>query len=151
MHFQKAIRNWSEWPDISCENTWSCGNLFWKRKKKVQKLTGRWHCIHHKMLIKRSDTAYYICDKKVGYMQYLFCVWEGSHVSIIEESGSVCAYEVFFYKIGDSVSIELKKFRIFKSLRSGFGPMTAYGLKKLIDKFEETDSFSFLLFPRFLA
>ncbi|GBM82610.1 hypothetical protein AVEN_255414-1 [Araneus ventricosus] len=46
-----------------------------------------------------------------------------------------------FYKNGDSAAIALKKFRTLKGLRSGSGPMTAFGLKKMIDKFEESDSF----------
>ncbi|GBL73767.1 hypothetical protein AVEN_230743-1 [Araneus ventricosus] len=37
--------------------------------------------------------------------------------------------------------IALKKFRTLKGLRSGSGPMTAFGLKKTIDKFEESDAF----------
>ncbi|GBN15379.1 hypothetical protein AVEN_4675-1 [Araneus ventricosus] len=46
-----------------------------------------------------------------------------------------------FYKNGDCAEIALKKFRILKSLRRGSGPMTAFGLKKMIDKFEESGSF----------
>ncbi|GBM30366.1 hypothetical protein AVEN_21481-1 [Araneus ventricosus] len=46
-----------------------------------------------------------------------------------------------FYKNGDCEAIALKKFRTFKGLRSGSGPTTAFGLKKTIDKFEESDSF----------
>ncbi|GBO36631.1 hypothetical protein AVEN_203384-1 [Araneus ventricosus] len=40
-----------------------------------------------------------------------------------------------FYKNGDCAAIALKKFRILKGLRSGSGPMAAFGLKKKIDKF----------------
>ncbi|GBM06737.1 hypothetical protein AVEN_62984-1 [Araneus ventricosus] len=47
----------------------------------------------------------------------------------------------FFYKNGDCAAIALNKFRILKGLRRGSGPMTAFGLKKLIDKFEESGSF----------
>ncbi|GBN87368.1 hypothetical protein AVEN_18871-1 [Araneus ventricosus] len=46
-----------------------------------------------------------------------------------------------FYKKGDCVAITMKKFRTLKGLRSGSGPMTAFGLKKTIDKFEESGSF----------
>ncbi|GBM51963.1 hypothetical protein AVEN_194258-1 [Araneus ventricosus] len=46
-----------------------------------------------------------------------------------------------FYKNGDCVAIALKKFRTLKGLRSGSGPMTAFGLKTMIDKFEESGSF----------
>ncbi|GBM40550.1 hypothetical protein AVEN_240301-1 [Araneus ventricosus] len=46
-----------------------------------------------------------------------------------------------FYKNGDCAAIALKKFRTFKGLRSGSGSMTAFGLKKMIDQFEESDSF----------
>ncbi|GBM05025.1 hypothetical protein AVEN_60221-1 [Araneus ventricosus] len=46
-----------------------------------------------------------------------------------------------FYKNGDCAAIALKKFRTLKGLRSGSGPTTAFGLKKIIDKFEETGSF----------
>ncbi|GBM06913.1 hypothetical protein AVEN_147851-1 [Araneus ventricosus] len=46
-----------------------------------------------------------------------------------------------FYKNGDCAAISLKKFRTLKGLRSGSGPMTAFGLKKMIDKFEESGSF----------
>ncbi|GBL97857.1 hypothetical protein AVEN_232001-1 [Araneus ventricosus] len=46
-----------------------------------------------------------------------------------------------FHKNGDCAAIALKKFRTLKGLRSGSGPMTAFGLKKMIDKFEESDSF----------
>ncbi|GBN46532.1 hypothetical protein AVEN_193052-1 [Araneus ventricosus] len=34
----------------------------------------------------------------------------------------------------------LKTFGTLKGLRSGSGPMTAFGLKKMIDKFEESGS-----------
>ncbi|GBL90009.1 hypothetical protein AVEN_178407-1 [Araneus ventricosus] len=46
-----------------------------------------------------------------------------------------------FYKNGDFAAIALKKSRTLKVLRSGSGPMTAFGLKKMIDKFEESGSF----------
>ncbi|GBL74467.1 hypothetical protein AVEN_235412-1 [Araneus ventricosus] len=46
-----------------------------------------------------------------------------------------------FYKNGDCAAIVLKKFRTLQGLRSGSGPMTAFGLKKRIDKFEESGSF----------
>ncbi|GBN36744.1 hypothetical protein AVEN_222292-1 [Araneus ventricosus] len=46
-----------------------------------------------------------------------------------------------FYKNGDCAAIALKKFRTLKGLRSGSGPMTALGLKKMIVKFEESGSF----------
>ncbi|GBM31025.1 hypothetical protein AVEN_108929-1 [Araneus ventricosus] len=46
-----------------------------------------------------------------------------------------------FYKNGDCAAIALKKFRTLKGLRSGSGPMTAFGLKKMTDKFEESGSF----------
>ncbi|GBO10116.1 hypothetical protein AVEN_151251-1 [Araneus ventricosus] len=45
------------------------------------------------------------------------------------------------YKNGDCAAIALKKFQTLKSLRRNSGPMTAFGLKKLIDKFEESGSF----------
>ncbi|GBO17312.1 hypothetical protein AVEN_2179-1 [Araneus ventricosus] len=45
------------------------------------------------------------------------------------------------YKEGDCVAIALKKFRTLKGLRSGSGPRTTFGLKKMIDKFEESGSF----------
>ncbi|GBM86589.1 hypothetical protein AVEN_165890-1 [Araneus ventricosus] len=47
----------------------------------------------------------------------------------------------FFYKNNDCAAIALKKFRTLKGLRSGSGSMTAFGLKKMIDKFEESGSF----------
>ncbi|GBN75153.1 hypothetical protein AVEN_260360-1 [Araneus ventricosus] len=47
----------------------------------------------------------------------------------------------FFYKKGDCAAIALKKIQRLKGLRSGSGPMTAFRLKKMIDKFEESDSF----------
>ncbi|GBM64573.1 hypothetical protein AVEN_231556-1 [Araneus ventricosus] len=43
-----------------------------------------------------------------------------------------------FCKNGDCAAIALKK---LKGLRSGCGPMTAFGLKKMIDQFEESGSF----------
>ncbi|GBN70247.1 hypothetical protein AVEN_199609-1 [Araneus ventricosus] len=46
-----------------------------------------------------------------------------------------------FYKKGECAAIAMKKFRTLKGLRSGSGPMTAFGLKKTIDKFEESGSF----------
>ncbi|GBM60012.1 hypothetical protein AVEN_147579-1 [Araneus ventricosus] len=46
-----------------------------------------------------------------------------------------------FYKNADCVTIAVKKFRTIKGLRSGSSPMTAFGLKKIIDKFEESGSF----------
>ncbi|GBO15596.1 hypothetical protein AVEN_176588-1 [Araneus ventricosus] len=46
-----------------------------------------------------------------------------------------------FYKNGDCAAIALKKFRTLKGLRSGPGPMTAFGLEKIIDNFEESGSF----------
>ncbi|GBM08491.1 hypothetical protein AVEN_136581-1 [Araneus ventricosus] len=47
------------------------------------------------------------------------------------------------YENGDffNAAIALKKFRALKGLRSGSGSMTAFGLKKMIDKFEESGSF----------
>ncbi|GBN78066.1 hypothetical protein AVEN_257070-1 [Araneus ventricosus] len=47
----------------------------------------------------------------------------------------------YFYKNGDCAAIALKKFRTLKGLRSGSGPMTTFGLKKMINKFEESGSF----------
>ncbi|GBM38564.1 hypothetical protein AVEN_71673-1 [Araneus ventricosus] len=49
-----------------------------------------------------------------------------------------------FYKNGDCAAITLKKFRALKSLRRGPGPMIAFGLKKMIDKFEESGSFDLI-------
>ncbi|GBM06449.1 hypothetical protein AVEN_58300-1 [Araneus ventricosus] len=46
-----------------------------------------------------------------------------------------------FVKNGDCAAIALKKFRTFKGIRSGSGPMTAFGLKKMNDEFEESGSF----------
>ncbi|GBM12008.1 hypothetical protein AVEN_256096-1 [Araneus ventricosus] len=46
-----------------------------------------------------------------------------------------------FYHNGDCAAIALKKFWTLKGLRSGSGPMTAFGQKKMIDKFEESGSF----------
>ncbi|GBN40166.1 hypothetical protein AVEN_135523-1 [Araneus ventricosus] len=46
-----------------------------------------------------------------------------------------------FYKNGDCAKIALQKFRTLKGLRSGSVTMTAFGLKKVNDKFEESGSF----------
>ncbi|GBM63287.1 hypothetical protein AVEN_224142-1 [Araneus ventricosus] len=46
-----------------------------------------------------------------------------------------------FYKKGDCAAIALKKFRTLKGFRSGSGPTTAFGLKKMIDKLEEAGTF----------
>ncbi|GBN84403.1 hypothetical protein AVEN_180567-1 [Araneus ventricosus] len=46
-----------------------------------------------------------------------------------------------FYKNGDCTAVSMKKFRTLKGLRSGSGLMTAFVLKKMIDKFEESGSF----------
>ncbi|GBN96565.1 hypothetical protein AVEN_117324-1 [Araneus ventricosus] len=46
-----------------------------------------------------------------------------------------------FYKNGDCAAIAVKEFRTLKGLRRGSSPMTAFGLKKMIDKFEESGSF----------
>ncbi|GBN77567.1 hypothetical protein AVEN_49277-1 [Araneus ventricosus] len=46
-----------------------------------------------------------------------------------------------FYKNGDCAVIAFKKFRTLKGLRSDSGPMTAFDLKKRIDKFEKSHSF----------
>ncbi|GBL80877.1 hypothetical protein AVEN_26296-1 [Araneus ventricosus] len=46
-----------------------------------------------------------------------------------------------FHKNGDCAAIALKKFHTLKGLRSGSGPMAAFGLKKAIYKFEESGSF----------
>ncbi|GBM56010.1 hypothetical protein AVEN_45152-1 [Araneus ventricosus] len=46
-----------------------------------------------------------------------------------------------FHKNGDCAAVALKKFRALKGLRSGSGPISAFGLKKIIDKFEEEGSF----------
>ncbi|GBN65051.1 hypothetical protein AVEN_116199-1 [Araneus ventricosus] len=48
---------------------------------------------------------------------------------------------MLFYKNSDCAKIALKKFRTLKGLRSGSGTMTAFSLKKMIDKFEESCSF----------
>ncbi|GBM97885.1 hypothetical protein AVEN_205309-1 [Araneus ventricosus] len=45
-----------------------------------------------------------------------------------------------FHKNGDCAAIASKKFRTLKGLRSGSGPMTAFGLKKMTDEFEESGS-----------
>ncbi|GBM51267.1 hypothetical protein AVEN_198585-1 [Araneus ventricosus] len=45
-----------------------------------------------------------------------------------------------FYKNSDCGAIALKKFWTLKGLRSGSGPMTGFGLKKMIDKLEESVS-----------
>ncbi|GBL94951.1 hypothetical protein AVEN_187466-1 [Araneus ventricosus] len=47
-----------------------------------------------------------------------------------------------FDKNGDCAAIALRKFRTLKGLRSVSGPMTAFGLKKMIDKFEESGLFN---------
>ncbi|GBN71875.1 hypothetical protein AVEN_243078-1 [Araneus ventricosus] len=44
-----------------------------------------------------------------------------------------------FYENGDSATIALKKFRTLKGLRNDSGPMTAFSMKKMTDKFEESD------------
>ncbi|GBM60329.1 hypothetical protein AVEN_108115-1 [Araneus ventricosus] len=46
-----------------------------------------------------------------------------------------------FHKNGDCATIALKRFRTLEGLRSGSGPMTVFGLKKMMDKFEESGSF----------
>ncbi|GBM96285.1 hypothetical protein AVEN_142047-1 [Araneus ventricosus] len=46
-----------------------------------------------------------------------------------------------FYKNGDCAPAALKKFRTLNGSRSVSSPMTALGLKKMIDKFEESGSF----------
>ncbi|GBL71733.1 hypothetical protein AVEN_132915-1 [Araneus ventricosus] len=46
-----------------------------------------------------------------------------------------------FSKNSDCAAIALKKFRILKGLRSVSGPMTAFGMKKMIDKFKDPGSF----------
>ncbi|GBN48765.1 hypothetical protein AVEN_74666-1 [Araneus ventricosus] len=46
-----------------------------------------------------------------------------------------------FYKNGNCAAVALKEFRTLKGLRSGSGQMTIFGLKKMIDKFEEKSSF----------
>ncbi|GBM91896.1 hypothetical protein AVEN_112923-1 [Araneus ventricosus] len=46
-----------------------------------------------------------------------------------------------FYKNDDCAAIALKKLRTLKDLRSGSDPMTAFGLKKMNDKFGESGSF----------
>ncbi|GBN43391.1 hypothetical protein AVEN_138007-1 [Araneus ventricosus] len=66
-----------------------------------------------------------------------------SHIIVVGFSarfgpGSACEA---FYKNGDCAVTALKKFRTLKGLRSDSGPMTAFGLKKMIDKFEESSSF----------
>ncbi|GBM71738.1 hypothetical protein AVEN_269209-1 [Araneus ventricosus] len=43
-----------------------------------------------------------------------------------------------FNKNGDCVAIALKKFRTLKGLRSGYGPMTAFRLKKMTHRIEES-------------
>ncbi|GBM27934.1 hypothetical protein AVEN_146157-1 [Araneus ventricosus] len=53
-----------------------------------------------------------------------------------------------FNKIGDCAAIALKEFRTLKGLRSGSGPMTAFGLKKMIYKFEESGSFDLEMWQR---
>ncbi|GBM62572.1 hypothetical protein AVEN_95550-1 [Araneus ventricosus] len=45
------------------------------------------------------------------------------------------------YKNSNCAATALKKFRTLKGLRSGSGPMTAFCLKNMIDKFEESGSF----------
>ncbi|GBM82775.1 hypothetical protein AVEN_221068-1, partial [Araneus ventricosus] len=44
------------------------------------------------------------------------------------------------YKEGYCAEIALKKLRTLKGLRSGSGPRITFGLKKMIDKFEESGS-----------
>ncbi|GBM01143.1 hypothetical protein AVEN_27243-1 [Araneus ventricosus] len=46
-----------------------------------------------------------------------------------------------FYQNSVCAAIALKKFWTLKGLRSGSGPITAFSLKKIIDKFEESGSF----------
>ncbi|GBN03483.1 hypothetical protein AVEN_146126-1 [Araneus ventricosus] len=47
----------------------------------------------------------------------------------------------FLHKNGDCAAIALQKLRTLKGLRCGSGSMSAFGLKKMIDKFEESGSF----------
>ncbi|GBM66069.1 hypothetical protein AVEN_207164-1 [Araneus ventricosus] len=46
-----------------------------------------------------------------------------------------------FYKNGECAAFALKEFRTLKGFRSGSGPITSFGLKKMIDSFEESSSF----------
>ncbi|GBO24929.1 hypothetical protein AVEN_217100-1 [Araneus ventricosus] len=46
-----------------------------------------------------------------------------------------------FHKNGDCAAIASKKFRTLNCLRSGSGTKTAFSLKKMNDKFEESGSF----------
>ncbi len=46
-----------------------------------------------------------------------------------------------FYKNDDCVLAALKKFRSLKGMKKGCGPISAKGLKNMIQKFEETGSF----------
>ncbi|GBM56336.1 hypothetical protein AVEN_60317-1 [Araneus ventricosus] len=46
-----------------------------------------------------------------------------------------------FYKNCDCAAIALKKYRTLKDLRSDSVPLTAFFLKKMIDKFQESRSF----------
>lgn len=46
-----------------------------------------------------------------------------------------------FYKKDDRAVFSLKKFRSLNGLRIGCGLVTAFGLMKMIDKFEETGLF----------
>ncbi|GBM58976.1 hypothetical protein AVEN_77279-1 [Araneus ventricosus] len=76
-----------------------------------------------------------------GTCDSCYSVSEKVVMTILEGSGSAC--EAFLQEscVNDCAAITLKKFRTLKGLRSGFAPMTTFGLKQMIDKFEESGSF----------
>ncbi|GBN83233.1 hypothetical protein AVEN_49474-1 [Araneus ventricosus] len=84
-------------------------------------------------------TAHYTCDKKAGPCSSCYSASEKVVMALLKDRGLLVK---LFYKNGDCAAIALKKFRTLKGLRSGPGPMTAFGLKKIIDKFEESCSFT---------
>ena len=77
--------------------------------------------------------------KNAGYTAFLHFVSEKFDMTA---SLKDCALLVkLFHKNNDCTSVAQQKFRTFKCMKNGIGPMTVQGLLKMIQKFENTGSF----------
>ncbi|GFW29597.1 uncharacterized protein TNCV_3934651 [Trichonephila clavipes] len=86
-----------------------------------------------------SSCPHFSCYKNAGYMTFRHFT-SGNFVMTV--SLKDCALLVkLFYKNNDCASIALLKFRTLKDMKKGVGPMTTQSPEKMIQKFEETDSF----------
>ncbi|GFW96243.1 uncharacterized protein TNCV_572141 [Trichonephila clavipes] len=79
------------------------------------------------------------CYKNAGYTTFPHFTSENFAMTVSFKDRALLVN--LFHKNNECSPIALQKFRTLKGMKKGIGPMTAQGLEKIIQKFEETGSF----------